>query len=169
MRFPKPLNGTGARKGAYGTLHTQNIPLKMHGIKSLYVSAAESTLPGSHLDSTSFAQMLVKQERDSKAVLMTKNAFALSAEANLLQTNIHQNGAAHQNVRLDYVGVASVKKIGRESVYNMEVDEHHNFSVNGGMIVHNCMDDTRYMCNTVLRRYYKLDRREDEEVQEMAD
>ena len=26
------------------------------------------------------------------------------------------------------------------------------------------MDDTRYMCNTVLRRYYKLDRREDEEV-----
>ena len=31
------------------------------------------------------------------------------------------------------------------------------------------MDDTRYMCNTVLRRYYKLDRREDEEVQEMAD
>lgn len=86
-----------------------------------------------------------------------------------MQTNIHQNGAAHQNVRLDYVGVASVKKIGRESVYNMEVDEHHNFSVNGGVIVHNCMDDTRYMCNTVLRRYYKLDRREDEEVQEMAD
>ena len=51
----------------------------------------------------------------------------------------------------------------------MEVDEHHNFSVNGGVIVHNCMDETRYMCNTVLRRYYKLDRREDEEVQEMAD
>lgn len=81
-----------------------------------------------------------------------------------MQTNIHQNGAAHQIARLDYVGVASVKKIGRESVYNMEVDEHHNFSVNGGVIVHNCMDDTRYMCNTVLRRYYKLDRRENDEV-----
>lgn len=31
------------------------------------------------------------------------------------------------------------------------------------------MDDIRYMCNTVLRRYYRLDRRENEEVQEMAD
>lgn len=33
----------------------------------------------------------------------------------------------------------------------MEVDEYHNFSVNGGVIVHNCMDDTRYFCQTILR------------------
>lgn len=40
-------------------------------------------------------------------------------------------------------------------VYNMEVDDHHNFSVNGGIIVHNCMDSVRYLCQTVLRREIK--------------
>lgn len=33
----------------------------------------------------------------------------------------------------------------------MEVDDLHNFSVNGGIIVHNCMDDCRYFAYTVLR------------------
>lgn len=37
-------------------------------------------------------------------------------------------------------------------VYNMEVDEHHNFAVNGGIIVHNCMDSMRYFVMTVMRR-----------------
>ena len=38
-----------------------------------------------------------------------------------------------------------------EDVYNMEVIGTHNFAVNGGVIVHNCMDDIRYFVNTVLR------------------
>lgn len=40
--------------------------------------------------------------------------------------------------------VKSVKYIGKEDVYNMEVDKYHNFSINGGLIVHNCMDCLRY-------------------------
>lgn len=32
----------------------------------------------------------------------------------------------------------------------MEVEHHHNFSVNGGLIVHNCMDAIRYFVNTIL-------------------
>jgi hypothetical protein len=39
-----------------------------------------------------------------------------------------------------------------EDVYNMEVIGTHNFSVNGGLIVHNCMDDIRYFVNTILRK-----------------
>ena len=41
--------------------------------------------------------------------------------------------------------VRSIKIIGAEDVYNMEVDSHHNFAVNGGFIVHNC-DSIRYWC-----------------------
>ena len=52
-----------------------------------------------------------------------------------------------------------VKRIipdGIEDVYNMEVEDHHNFSVNGGFIVHNCLDALRYACerfskNTKIR------------------
>lgn len=50
------------------------------------------------------------------------------------------------------MGLKSVMECGAEPVYNMEVDEHHNFSVNGGIIVHNCMDDIRYFVYTILRK-----------------
>lgn len=46
------------------------------------------------------------------------------------------------------VKVKGIKKIDNEDVYNMEVKDHHNFSVNGGLIVHNCMDRNRYACYT---------------------
>lgn len=38
--------------------------------------------------------------------------------------------------------------ISNEDVYNMEVKKYHNFSVNGGIIVHNCMDRNRYAVYT---------------------
>ena len=44
---------------------------------------------------------------------------------------------------MNYVKIKKIEKIANEDVYNMEVNEHHNFSVNGGYIVHNCMDATR--------------------------
>jgi hypothetical protein len=50
------------------------------------------------------------------------------------------------------VKVVAVEADGCEDVYNMEVDGTHCFAVNGGLIVHNCMDEIRYFCNTVLRR-----------------
>lgn len=33
----------------------------------------------------------------------------------------------------------------------MEVMGTHNFAVNGGVIVHNCMDDIRYFANTIMK------------------
>ena len=33
----------------------------------------------------------------------------------------------------------------------MEVVGTHNFAVNGGLIVHNCMDDIRYFANTIMK------------------
>lgn len=39
--------------------------------------------------------------------------------------------------------VKSVRVIGKEDVYNMEVENTHNYSINGGLIVHNC-DALRY-------------------------
>ena len=67
------------------------------------------------------------------------------AEVNILRTNIKKQNAVH------LVGVAKIEIEPNEDVYNMEVIGTHNFSVNGGVIVHNCMDDVRYFVNTVLR------------------
>lgn len=48
-----------------------------------------------------------------------------------------------------FVKIASIKKSEKQDVYNMEVMGTHNFSVDGGLIVHNCMDAMRYFVETI--------------------
>lgn len=31
----------------------------------------------------------------------------------------------------------------------MEVEDNHNYLANGGIVIHNCMDATRYFVNTM--------------------
>lgn len=57
------------------------------------------------------------------------------------------------NSQIKTVRVKSVKFVGYEDVYNMEVENHHNFAVNGGFIVHNCMDALRYACRQYMDMY----------------
>ena len=47
--------------------------------------------------------------------------------------------------------VKSVQRLEkREDVYDLEVPRYHNFSVNNGIIVHNCIDCTRYALNSFI-------------------
>lgn len=43
-----------------------------------------------------------------------------------------------------HVSITAIRRLPPEPVYNMEVEQHHNFAVNGGLIVHNCLDAIRY-------------------------
>jgi len=42
------------------------------------------------------------------------------------------------------IGIEKIEFIGYEDVYNLEVKQYHNFSVNDGLIVHNSVDACRY-------------------------
>ncbi|WP_299034238.1 hypothetical protein [uncultured Anaerococcus sp.] len=42
------------------------------------------------------------------------------------------------------IKIKKIRFVGYEDVYNMEVKDHHNFAVEGGFIVHNCIDACRY-------------------------
>lgn len=42
------------------------------------------------------------------------------------------------------IGIESIEFIGEEDVYNLEVEKYHNFSIQDGLIVHNCIDSLRY-------------------------
>ncbi len=42
--------------------------------------------------------------------------------------------------------VKSIRYAGKADVFNMEVDDTHDFVVQGGIISHNCADEVRYMC-----------------------
>jgi hypothetical protein len=48
--------------------------------------------------------------------------------------------------------VISIEDAGVHDVYNLEVQLTHAFLVNGGLVVHNCGDDTRYVCMTGARQ-----------------
>lgn len=42
--------------------------------------------------------------------------------------------------------VKRITPAGRADVYNMEVEGTHDFVVQGGVVVHNCADESRYFC-----------------------
>jgi hypothetical protein len=42
--------------------------------------------------------------------------------------------------------IKSIQYAGKMDVFNMEVDDTHDFVVQGGVISHNCADETRYFC-----------------------
>lgn len=81
-----------------------------------------------------------------------KRELAKFAGENLLQTNIQAENVALESALVFYAGIKAIRPCGKQPVYNMEVDEYHNFSVNGGIVVHNCMDAVRYLCNTIMWR-----------------
>lgn len=62
-----------------------------------------------------------------------------------MTTNTVKGNIVQKNV----AKVLKITKIANEDVYNMEVENYHNFAVNGGLIVHNCMDCLRYICQEV--------------------
>lgn len=42
--------------------------------------------------------------------------------------------------------IASIEYAGKEDVYNMEVDDTHDYLIQGGIVSHNCYDAIRYVC-----------------------
>ena len=42
--------------------------------------------------------------------------------------------------------IRTSRRAGRADVFNMEVEDTHDFVIQGGVISHNCADEWRYMC-----------------------
>ena len=79
---------------------------------------------------------------------MMKHESVSIAEKNLESINMQNQKLVQNLARCDcdikFVKVRSVKYAGKQDVYNMDVKDHHNFSIAGGFIIHNCIDATRY-------------------------
>ena len=71
----------------------------------------------------------------------------------------------------NYLSIVGIKYIGKADVYNMEVKNHHNFSVCCGFIIHNCCDGLRYACMsawTYIKRWLPVDMEEKEYIVDIA-
>ena len=99
-----------------------------------------------------FAAIIVNQRLDVNQAWMIFLRSAKSVEKNSRLINIQKSNIAKS------VGIKSIELDGNEDVYNLEVDDNHNFAVNGGLIVHNCMDSARYFVQTmnIVRKKPKI-------------
>ena len=98
-----------------------------------------------------FAQINVSLRGEERPGWMMKQECVLIAGKNLEQINTAKQNAAPGDVPVcfsqegfTFAKVKAIRHVGKQDVYNMEVRGHHNFSVNGGLIVHNSIDATRY-------------------------
>lgn len=66
--------------------------------------------------------------------------------------NMQKLTVAQDRVVTGFVRVVSVRLRGAQDVYNMEVAGTRCFSINGGLIVHNCLDATRYSLEKLIFR-----------------
>ena len=89
-----------------------------------------------------------------------KQGNANGAAMSLQQTNIQKREPAAEVAGISSVGIKAIRKVGKADVYNMEVEDNHNFAIEGGLIVHNCMDAMRYFVKTnyIVRKGEKYKR-----------
>ena len=116
----------------------------------MFASIAVKSLCHFRLAGINFAAIIAEALQEEKAESTMKRELAVPAEKNLLQTNTHMSNIVPESAQISFVGIKAINPVGIEPVYNMEVEELHNFSVNGGIVVHNCMDAMRYLIATTI-------------------
>jgi len=124
----------------------------------LYATIAEkSSLPRSRGACSALAPAEVR-DVEKQALTMLRESVCIVGTISK-QTDINPFATAQGDVptgqtrdSLHFVRIKRIRRIGCEPVYNMEVQDHHNFAVAGGLIVHNCIDATRYALEDDMRQ-----------------
>lgn len=79
------------------------------------------------------------------------SAGKLSEQINISIKELAQNRAVELS-HIKFVKVKSIRPAGRADVYNMTVDSVHNYTVEGGLVLHNC-DALRYLIKTMIPKW----------------
>lgn len=95
-----------------------------------------------------FVPIRVDQHIEENKVLTMRQEFVNGVVVSSQQVNIQKQKPVVGVAETSSVGIKAIRKIGKADVYNMEVDDNHNFAIEGGLIVHNCMDALRYFVKT---------------------
>lgn len=88
---------------------------------------------------------------DGKRALFNGLVFVRDDQTGYLE-RIHVQEAARIAGAPRFAKVKAIRRRPPEPVYNMEVEHFHNFAVNGGLIVHNCLDSSRYSLEPEIGR-----------------
>lgn len=136
----QPKNGIIQQKEENGTDYKGLKSLEIEQKKNILVSAAEANFAQQHSAFQSSAQINVRVNGEETKGLITKKERAHTAEKPSLQTNI-----AETDFVVEFVAESiSILKEYEQPTYDIEVEDMHEFFANG-ILVHNCIDATRYV------------------------
>ena len=100
------------------------------------------------------AEVYELKMKNGKKIRCTSDHLILTKNGWVEAKNLTQNDLildikllfklAQEVVQIDFVRLESMTKLKNEDVFNMEVEDNHNFVINDGLIVHNCIDSIRY-------------------------
>ena len=140
LKLLSGINPKQAERGIKKTMKsTKTAYIKQ---QNMYVKFAERSLQLQRILERVFAQIIANQLTGENQELITLKQNVNIAKENSLQTNTRLQSTVKS------IEIESIEFDGIEDVYNMEVEDNHNFAVNGGLIVHNCMDNIRYFVAT---------------------
>lgn len=109
-------------------------------------------LQKSALKKENFVPTLVGLLSGENPVWMTFRKNVLYAEQNLHQINILKSRHAASIVDQSCLTVTEIKQKGCQDVYNLEVKNDHNYTIEGGIVTHNCIDALRYALERSMKR-----------------
>lgn len=136
----QPKNGIIQQKEENGIGYKGLKSLEIEQKKNILVSAAEANSAQQHSAFQSSAQINVRANGEETRGLITKKERAHTAEKPLLQTNIAETDFAVEFVA---ESINTLKEY-EQPTYDIEVEDMHEFFANG-ILVHNCIDATRYV------------------------
>lgn len=132
--------GINLKKELNGIDNMQSgVDLEQENLNQKNVNSVNQYLYQNH-HTQDFVQIIVNQHGEEQVEQITKQESVNIAEKNLHATNICQQKLVDVNVEENY----------NEYVYDLEVDECHEYFANG-ILVHNC-DASRYLVQTLLQQ-----------------
>lgn len=140
MLYRKLKNGTEAKKVESGTARTELKLMQKEKRGNMFARIVGRllNLPSLLKIQIDSARTIARAHTEERPVSTMLKGHANDAEESTSQTS---------TVCGNTVRVVGVTLDTKENVYNMTVDDNHNFSVNGGLICHNC-DSMRYLVHT---------------------
>lgn len=142
------LNGMDQKKARNGIANTLKNNLQTQSQRSSSVNGVERRFLQCRMELTDSVQISARQHTDTTRELTTKHENANGAVENLLQTNTVEHGIVAKVAAESILQASEIKKIeviseNIASVYDLEVEDMHEFFANG-ILVHNCIDAARY-------------------------
>lgn len=147
-----PMNGIGRKKVEHGTASTQESKLSCQN--SMFANGVVKSSTNRLVASTNSAQTSAKQPHVTTLELTTKQDSASGVEKNSLSTSTVEHNTVAKGVQdntmqaCELIGIEVISEE-EQNVYDIEVDDMHEFFANG-ILVHNCVDATRYYTLSVL-------------------